>query len=85
MVVVDKNNIDLQRLIEKVTKNTNANYKSVVQGTYAPRGSDEWLMSKMVKKISQENYVDWLNVMLHGKYNQKKKARQYAKLLLGIE
>jgi len=83
VVTVDNNNF--QRIIEKITKNTNANYKSVVQGTYAPRGSDEWLMSAMSKKITRENYVDWLNVMLHGKYNQKKKARQYAKHICGIE
>ena len=81
--MVDKYNLDM--MINKIVKNTNSNYLNVKRGGAAAKGTDEWLIIQMKKKVTSDNYLSWLQIMVEGKYKHKKKARKYAKFLLGID
>ena len=80
---MDKSYLDA--LIKNIAKNSNANYRAVKQGTYAQKGTDDWIIGNMKKKLSTDSFISWFKVMNEGNYNQKSKARKYAKRLLGIE
>ena len=80
---MDKYNLDM--MINKIVKNTNSEYLNVKRGGGAAKGTDEWLIIQMKKKVTNDNYLSWLQIMIEGKYKQKKKARKYAKFLLGID
>tara|TARA_R100001082_G_C4351506_1_gene154771 strand:- start:914 stop:1156 length:243 start_codon:yes stop_codon:yes gene_type:complete len=80
---VDKSYLD--RMIKNIAKNSNANYVAVKQGAYAAKGTDDWIIGNMKKKLSTDTFLSWFRVMVEGNYKQKAKARKYAKHLLGID
>ncbi len=80
---MDKSYLD--RMIKNIAKNSNANYQAVKQGTYAQKGSDDWLIGQMKKKLSNDTFLAWFRVMNNGKYKQKADARKYAKHLCNID
>ena len=72
-------------MIQRIVKNSNSNYLQVKNGNNAAKGTDEWLVVQMKKKITTDNYINWFKVMMNGNYKQKAKARKYAKKLLSID
>lgn len=80
---MDKSNID--RLIKNIAKNSNSNYLAVKQGTYAAKGTDDWLIGQMKQRLSNDTFLAWFRIMNDGNYKQKAHARKYAKHLCNID
>ena len=63
---MDKSYLD--RMIKNIAKNSNANYQAVKQGTYAQKGSDDWLIGQMKKKLSKRYCM---NILMQNKTQKR--------------
>lgn len=75
----------LKKMITNISKSSNAEYNAVMTGATAAKGSDQWIIQKMKKRVTGDHYLPWFKIMVEGNYKQKKKARKYARHILGIE
>ena len=74
---MDKSYLD--RMIKNIAKNSNANYQAVKQGTYAARGTDEWIIGNMKKALSSDTFISWFKIMNEGNYKQKALVKKHYK------
>ena len=74
----------LNNMVIKVTKASNSYYDAVKTGAAAAKGTDEWIIQKMRARVTGDHYWSWFKIMVEGNYKQKKKARNYAKNILGL-
>ena len=76
------NKSSVQNLINRVTKNTNANYKAVVNGKAQKYGSDERIYQRILKKTCNNEFAEvWLRLKQSKNWNDKVRAEKIAKHL----
>ena len=72
----------VENLINKVAKNTNANYKAVVNGISQKYSSDERTYQRILKKTGNNELAEeWLRLKQSKNWNDKVRAEKIAKHL----
>tara|TARA_R110002012_G_C11652591_1_gene611524 strand:- start:2685 stop:3245 length:561 start_codon:yes stop_codon:yes gene_type:complete len=69
----------INNIINKITKNTNANYKAAKQGLRKPYNSNEMIAQRLLQKTNDHRFVqEWLKLK-EGSWDEQEKAENLAR------